>query len=57
MTNWQILQFSGDGSSDHEADTEEAALVLVLSRREEDIACYIIPEGALFRLATSAGCR
>ena len=49
MTNWQILQFSGDGSFDHEADTREAALVLVLPRPEEGIACSVFPEGALFR--------
>ena len=33
--NWQVLQFSGNGRFDHEADTREAALVLVLSRPEE----------------------
>ena len=51
MTNWQVLQFSGDGSFDHEADTREAVLVLVLSRPEEGIARSIFPEGALFRKA------
>ncbi|WP_294117970.1 hypothetical protein [Thiolapillus sp.] len=49
MTNWQVLQFSGDGSFDHEADTREAALVFVLPRPEEGIARSIFPEGALFR--------
>ena len=49
MTNWQILQFSGDGSFHHEADTREAALVFVLPRPEEGIACSIFPEEALFR--------
>ena len=49
MTNWQVLQFSGDGSFDHEADTREAALILVLPRPEEGIARSIFPEGALFR--------
>ena len=49
MTNWQVLQFSGDGSFDHEADTREAALVLVLLRAEKGIACSIFPEEALFR--------
>ena len=48
MTNWQVLQFSGNGSLDHEADTREAELVLVLPRPEEGIACFIFPEGALF---------
>ena len=48
MTNWQVLQFSGDGSFDHEADTREVALILVLPRPEEGIACCIFPEGALF---------
>ena len=48
MNNRQVLQFSGDGSFDHEADTREAALVLVLSRPEEGIARSIFPEGALF---------
>ena len=47
MINWQVLQFSGDGSFDHEANTREAALVLVLPRPEEGIACSIFPEGAL----------
>ncbi len=51
MTNWQVLQFSGDGSFDHEADTREAALVLVLPRPEEGTAHSIFPEGALFRKA------
>ena len=51
MTNWQILQFSGDGSFHHEADTREAALVFVLPRPEEGIARSIFPEGALFRKA------
>ena len=49
MTNWQVLQFSGDGSFDHEADTKEAVLVLVLPRPEEDIAYSIFLEGILFR--------
>ena len=48
MTNWQALQFSGDGSFDHEADTREAALVLVLPGPEEGIVCSIVCEGALF---------
>ena len=45
----KFLQFSGDRSFDHEADTREAALVLVLPRPEEGIACSIFCEGALFR--------
>ena len=49
MTNWQVLQFSGDGSFDHEAETREMVLVLVLSRPEEGIAYSIFSEGALFR--------
>ena len=48
MTSWQVLQFSGDGSFDHEAEIREAALVLVLPRSEEGIARSIFPEGALF---------
>ena len=51
MTNWQVLQFSGYGRFDHEADTREAALVFVLPRPEEGIARSIFPEGALFRKA------
>ena len=51
MTNWQVLQFSGNESFDYEADTREAALVLVLPRPEEGIARSIFPEGALFRKA------
>ena len=51
MNNWQVLQFSGNGRFDHEADTREAALVLVPPRPEEGIACSIFPEGALFRKA------
>ena len=51
MTSWQVLQFSGDGSFDHEAEIREAALVLVLPRSEEGIARSIFPEGALFRKA------
>ena len=51
MTNWQVLQFSGDGSFDHEAETREMVLVLVFLRLElveEGIACSIFPEAALF---------
>ena len=48
MTNWQVLQFSGKGSFDHEADTIEEALVLVLPRPEEGIACSILREGVFF---------
>ena len=48
MTNWQVLLFSGDGSFDREADTREAALVLVLPGPEEGLARFIFPEGALF---------
>ena len=51
MTNWQVLQFSGDESFDREADTREAAIVLVLPKPEEGIARSIFPEGALFRKA------
>ena len=51
MTNLQVLQFSGNGSFDHEADTREVALVLVLPRLEEGIACSILCDGALFRKA------
>ena len=51
MTEWQILQFSGNGSFDHEADTREAALVLVLPRSEEGMSCYMLREGALFSKA------
>ena len=55
MTNWQVLQFSGDGSFDHEADTREAALVLVLPRPEEGIACSIFPEGAFRKVYIAEG--
>ena len=48
MTNWQVLQFSGNGSFDHEGDTREAALVLVLPKPEKGIACSMFREGALF---------
>ena len=51
MSNGQVLQFSGDGYFDHEANTREAALVLVLPRPEDGIACSIFPEAALFRKA------
>ena len=51
MANWQVLQFSDDRSLDHDADTREATLVLVLPRPEEGIALSIFPEGALFRKA------
>ena len=44
----KFLQFSGVGSFDHEADTREAALVLVLPRPEEGIACSFFPEEAVF---------
>ena len=47
MINWQVLQFSGTGSFDHEADTREAALVFVLPR-PEGIVCSIFSEGAVF---------
>ena len=46
--NWQVLQFSGDGSFDHKADTRESALVLVLPKAEEGTFCSILCEGALF---------
>ena len=48
MTNWQIVQFSGNGSSDPETDTREAALVLVLPRPEQRIACSVRRVGVLF---------
>ena len=48
MTNWQVLQFSGNGSFDHEANPRDAALVLVLHRPEEGTAFSILREGALF---------
>ena len=51
MTKWQVLLFSADGSFDHEADTRAEALVFVLPRPEEGIACSIFPEAALFRKA------
>ena len=53
MTNWQVLRFSGKGSFDHEADTRETALVLVLPRQEESIACSILRDAALFCKRTS----
>ena len=53
MTGCEVLFFSGNGSFDHEADTKQAALVLVLPRSEEDIACSIFREGALFSKRTS----
>ena len=40
MTNWQVLKFSGDGGFDHEADTREAALVLVLPRPDPEFAVF-----------------
>ena len=48
MTYWQVLQFSGSGSFDPEADARVAALVLVLPRPEEGIAFSILHEGVLF---------
>ena len=45
MTNWHVLQFSGNGSFDHEADAGEAVLILVLPRPEKGKACSIFPEG------------
>ena len=48
MTNWQVLRFSGNGSFDQEADSRETALVLVLPRSEESIACSILRDAALF---------
>ena len=48
MTNWQVFPFSGDGGFDNEADTREAALVLVLSRPEAGTARCILREGASF---------
>ena len=48
MTNWQVLQFSGNGFFlSHKADTKKAALVLALPR-PEGIACSIFREEALF---------
>lgn len=54
MTDLQVLQLSVNGSFDHEADTIEAALILVLLRPEEGIACSILCEGALFGKACFA---
>ena len=51
MTNWQVLQFSGNGSFDHEANTREKALILVLPRSEKGIACSILREGTLLEKA------
>ena len=51
MTNWQVLQFSGNGSFDQGADTSEVALILVHLRPAEGIACSVFREGALFRKA------
>ena len=51
MINWQVLQFSGTGSFDHEADTREAALVFVPSKSEEGVVGSILREGALFGTA------
>ena len=51
MINWQVLQCSGTGSFDHEADTREAALVFVPPRSEEGVVGYILREGALFGTA------
>ena len=48
MTNWLVIYFSGNGSFDHEADTREAALILVLPRPEEGIACSILREEVFF---------
>ena len=48
MTIWQVLQFSGNGSFDYEADNKDVALVLVPPRPEEGLACSIFPEEALF---------
>ena len=48
MTKWKVLQLPSNGSFDHEADTREAALVLVLSRLEEATACAILLEEAMF---------
>ena len=48
MTYWQVLQFSGSGSFDPEADARVAALVLVLPRPEQGIAFSTLHEGVLF---------
>ena len=48
MTNRQVLQFSGNGSFDHEADTRETAFILVLPRPEEGKNSSIFHERALF---------
>ena len=53
MSNWQVLQVSGNGSFDHAADTREAALVLVFLRLEEGIAYSILREGACSPKRTS----
>ena len=47
MTKWKVLQLPSNGSFDHEADTRESALVLVLSKAEEGTDCSIPCEGAL----------
>ena len=48
MTKWQVLQVSGNGRFDYEADTRGAALVVVPPGPEEGGACSILREGALF---------
>ena len=47
MTNWQVLQFSGNESLNHKTDTREAALVFVPPRPEEGLTCSVCREGAL----------
>ena len=56
MSDWQVLEFSGNGIFDHEADIRRAVLFLVLSRLEEGIASSIFRrEGALVGKAYFAG--
>ena len=46
MTSSRVVQFSGNGSFDHEADTREEVLVLVLPRPEEGMGCLVTQSAA-----------
>ena len=44
MINWEVLQFSSNGTFDHGTFTKEEALDLVLPGPEEGVACSVFRE-------------
>ena len=49
MTNWQVLQFSGNGNFDPEADTRQAALDFLFFKNRREYSVLHPPRGSLVR--------